>query len=95
MNTEVWMDVSSISTMCDDEIAVHYIECVDKIVVHLGSGRLFMALPFAEELFEKLREALQDGALTQAEISGSGLWLTATEFVPAEDVSNLRSKAVA
>ncbi|MFB7723144.1 hypothetical protein [Nocardia sp. NPDC056100] len=87
--SEVFMSVSSINSFRDEEIEVRYSDGVEKIVVTVGSGGLYMSLPIAEELFEKLRDALQDGALAQAITSGSGLWLTATEFVPAERVSDL------
>ncbi|MEV0462261.1 hypothetical protein AB0I30_03075 [Nocardia tengchongensis] len=93
--SEVFMSVSSSNSFRDDEVRVRYQDSIDKVVVDVGSGGLYMSLSVAEELFEKLREALQYGALTQAVTSGSGVWLSATEFVPAEDVSDLREKAVA
>ncbi|MFF0613185.1 hypothetical protein ACFYUD_31410 [Nocardia tengchongensis] len=95
MTSNVWMIVTSSNSHRDNEIDAKYYANVDRVVVETGSGDLFMSLSVAEELFEKLREALQDGALTQAATSGSGVWLSAMEFVPAEDVSDLRDKAVA
>ncbi|MVU77429.1 hypothetical protein GPX89_09230 [Nocardia sp. ET3-3] len=96
MSTKVWMQVSSMSAYSDEGIeARYYGDDIDLVVVKTGSGSLFMSLSIAEELFEKLREALQNGALAQAITSGSGLWLSATEFVPAEDVSDLQQKVVA
>ncbi|OJF82902.1 hypothetical protein [Nocardia seriolae] len=95
MSLKVWMQVSSRSAYSDEELEVRYSNATDVIVVLVGSGHLFMELPIAEELFEKLREALQTGALAQAVSSGSGVWLSAMEFVPAEDVSDLQQKVVA
>ncbi|WP_040853748.1 hypothetical protein [Nocardia niigatensis] len=95
MSIDAFMNVSSTNTYRDDEFLVHYTDSIDKVVVHLGSGELYMSLPFAEELFTKLREALKDGALAQAANSGTGLWLSATDFVSSDAVSELRGKTVA
>ncbi|MFF0611726.1 hypothetical protein ACFYUD_23995 [Nocardia tengchongensis] len=89
MRSKVWMTVTSSNSHRDNEIDVEYFNKIDRVVVTTGSGDLFLSPTIAAELFEKLRDALQDGALTQAITSGTGLWLTATEFVPAERVSDL------
>ncbi|MGW0051151.1 hypothetical protein [Nocardia cyriacigeorgica] len=60
MSTEVWMQVSSSSSLADEAVAARYCERIGRVLVETGSGRLFMTPFVAAGLVDSLADAVAD-----------------------------------
>ncbi|WP_330179641.1 hypothetical protein OHB26_24740 [Nocardia sp. NBC_01503] len=91
--SEAWMNIMSISRPGVDPVfEVKYSENINKIVITVGEGRLFMDAEATEQLLTGLREGLLDAMLAQAVKSGEGVWLSPTTFLTPEAAVALRSE---